>query len=335
VYSKGLFFLNYAVWRDEPEAERSDEAESVQERERRLTLVKNASTLAEPLAHGAKASETRKAPRTLRGVFGKPFVTLDDLFDLSGLDAIHDEICLALAQMPTGYTGGSHRSMGIMPAGYESEALVDYQEVIRGLDDAGFATFQSLSDEPLAIDPATRGEVQFGEERDIPLSTRQMLWLKMRHRVYFPWKVYAELIPNERWEDKCNPAGKRFTRRAEALLPKTIAFVKQLPFTHIGRCNIMGLEAHDHGTVHRDGEPRAQQSPDPFLTICPTGGKRLYVLDPATGERIQVEGRVVWFNDHDYHGVLADPFFRYSVRVDGPFNPDFREELIRRFGRQP
>jgi hypothetical protein len=269
----------------------------------------------------------------LRGVFGRPFVALDDLFDLSDLDAIHDEICLALAQMPTGYTGGSHRSMGIMPEGHEAEALVDYQEVIRGLDEAGFASFRSLADDPASVPAQRRPELEFGEERDLPLSPRQMLWLKMRHRVYFPWKVYAELIPNRRWEDKCDP-GKRFTRRAEALLPRTIAFVKRLPFRHVGRCNIMGLEAHDHGTVHRDGVPGPEHRPDTFLTFCPRGDKRLYVQDAVTGERTVVCGRVVWFDDHDYHGVLADPFFRYSVRVDGPFTDEFEAALVSRHGRQ-
>jgi hypothetical protein len=275
------------------------------------------------------------AHASLCGVFSRPFVTLDDLFDLSSLPEIHDEICMALAQMPVGYTGGSHRSMGIMPKGCEEEALVDYQEVIRGLDDAGFAAFRSLADDPAAVDAARERGLEYGEERDVPLSARQMLWLKLRHGVYFPWKVYAELVPNRRWEDKCDPAGKRFTRQAEALLPKTLAFVKGLPLAHIGRCNVMGLEAHDHGTVHRDGVPRAGRAPDPFLTICPRGDKRLYVMDAESRERIVVKGRVVWFNDHDYHGVLADPFFRYSVRVDGPFTPAFEAALVARYGRRP
>jgi len=284
-------------------------------------------------AAALQESETRTATVALRGVFGRPFVALDDLFDLSELPAIHDEICLALAQTPTSYTGGSHRSMGIMPEGCEGEALVDYQEVIRGLDEEGFATFRSLSDNPDAVDPERRHDLQFGEERDVPLSMRQMLWLKMRHGVYFPWKVYAELIPNDRWEDKLEPAGKRFTRRAEALFPRTVAFAKRLPLTHVGRCNVMGLEANDHGTVHRDGDPAG--APEPFLTICPDGDKRLYVFDPAANARIPVEGRVVWFNDHDYHGVLADPHFRYSIRVDGPFTPEFEERLRSRYGRRP
>ena len=40
-----------------------------------------------------------------------------------------------------------------------------------------------------------------------------------------------------------------------------------------------------------------------------------------------MDARAYWFNDMDYHGVLADPFFRYSVRVDGVFAPGFVETL--------
>jgi len=154
-----------------------------------------------------------------------------------------------------------------------------------------------------------------------------MLWLKTRYGVYFPWKVYAELIPNERWDQKSNPAGKRWKRTAEAHFPKTIAFVKSLPFDVVGRCNVMGLEAHDHGTVHRDGDPAAQREPDHFITFAPAPGKRLFLYDEATRTETPVTGRAYWFNDHDYHGVYADPFFRYSVRVDGVFTPTFRGEL--------
>jgi hypothetical protein len=34
----------------------------------------------------------------------------------------------------------------------------------------------------------------------------------------------------------------------------------------------------------------------------------------------------------DYHGVEADPFFRYSVRVDGVFEPAFMRALRRHYG---
>lgn len=256
-----------------------------------------------------------------------PFVSLDRFVNTSGFEEIHEEVCLALTQIPVDYTGGSHRSMGIMPASRRDEAHVDYGEVIRSLSERDFETFRSLSDDPSEIAPSARGEVEFGEEREHPLSRRQMLWLKFRHRVYFPWKAYVELIPNRYWTDKSSAEGKDFTRVAKTFFPKTIAFVKSLPFVHIGRCNVMGLEANDHGTVHRDGEPEEQSEPDHFITFCPAGDKRLYLWDEETTTKTPVTGRVYWFNDFDYHGVDADPFFRYSIRVDGVFRPDFLEML--------
>ena len=156
-----------------------------------------------------------------------------------------------------------------------------------------------------------------------------MLWLEFRHKVYFPWKAYVELIPNRYWDEKSSAEGKDFTRLAKTFFPRTIAFARSLPFLHIGRCNVMGLEANDHGTVHRDGDPDEQEAPDHFITVCPAGDKRLFLWDEEEQRKTPVEGRAYWFNDHDFHGVDAYPFFRYSIRVDGVFRPDFLEMLRR------
>jgi hypothetical protein len=263
----------------------------------------------------------------IRGLFGRPFIDLEPYLDLSGLDAIHEEICLGLASVPVDYTGGSHRTMGIIPPSRPDDVGVDYGEVIRSMTDAAFETFRSLADVPDQLDPARRADLTFGEERAIPLSRRQMHWLKVRYGVYFPWKAYVELIPNRRWEDKASPEGKQFTRLARTFFPKTIAFVESLPFSHIGRCNIMGLESFDHGTVHRDGEPDEQGEPDEFITFVPGANKRLFLWDDVTREEIFVDARAYWFNDFDYHGVVAAPHFRYSVRVDGAFVPELRRRI--------
>jgi hypothetical protein len=270
-------------------------------------------------------------PAGIVGLFGRPFVDLEPFLDLAPLDAIHDEVCLALAELPASYTGGSHRSMGIMPESRKGEALVDYGEVIAQLNDREFATFRSLADDPSAIDAENRAHLTFGEEREIPLSRRQMFWLKARYGVYFPWKVFVELMPARSWSDKATP--KDFTSRAKAFFPKTIAFVQSLPFAHIGRCNIMGLEAHDHGTVHRDGVPEERQAaglrPDHFIMLCPAANKRLYLFSEISGERFTIEKRAFWFNDSDYHEVAAAPFFRYSIRVDGVFEDAFLRRIER------
>lgn len=260
----------------------------------------------------------------LGGIFGRPFWRLDDLVAPEALAAVHDEVCLALAEIPTSYTGGSHRSMGIVPASRDGECLVDYQEAIAAMTPEQRAVLRELADDP---PPDGAAPADFGEERAIPLSRRQMLWLERRFKVYFPWTTYVELIPNRRWEDKADAEGKAWTRVAKTFFPKTIELVKSLPFERIGRCNVLGLAAFHYGTVHKDGELDEQTAPDHFLTICPAGDKRLFLWDEELRQKTPVDGRVYWFNDFDYHGVDADPFFRYSIRVDGVFREGFLDRL--------
>lgn len=278
----------------------------------------------------------RGVPGTsLVGLYGRPFLALDELLagvgvDLSVLPLIHDEVCLAYATMPVDYTGGSHRSMGIMPPSRIGEAIVDYVEVLQALPDHDWQTFIGLADDPSDFDGVDRKDV--GEERAVALSRRQMLWLKVRHGVYFPWKGYLELIPNARWTNKATFEGKRFTRHARTFLPHTCALIESLPFVGVGRANIMGLEAHDHGTVHRDGEPDLQDAPDQFITLSPVPGKQLFVWDePARRAHVVAGAQAVWFNDFDYHGVSAAPFFRYSIRIDGVFSDAFAALIAERF----
>lgn len=263
---------------------------------------------------------------SIRGIFGRPYVDLEPYLDLSVLPELHEEICLGLTEVPTDYTGGSHRAMGIMPASRLGEAHGDYGEIVPKMTAAEWATFKSLSDDPGELPDAPPVDA-IGEERDHPLSRRQMLWLEHRFGVYFPWKVYFEMIPNRYWNEKSSDEGKEFTRLARTFFPKTIAFVRSLPFERIGRCNVMGLSSNDHGTVHRDGDPAVKKTVDHFITICPAANKRLFLWDEEAKAKVEVEGHAYWFDDSDYHGVEADPFFRYSFRVDGVFKPEFLARL--------
>ena len=271
---------------------------------------------------------------TIHGIWGRPYVSLEDHLDLGALDAVHEEVCLGLTRVPVDYTGGGHRSMGIMPPSREGEAHGDYGEVIRAMSREELVRFRDLADDPAAIDVDTRDALEFGEERAHPLSRRQMLYLKYRYRVYFPWKVYYEMIPNRSWEEKHVAAGKAFTREAQAIFPRTVAFLRSLPFEAIGRANVMGLEANDHGTVHRDCDPAEEAEPAHFITLCPRGDKRLFLWDEAARAKVPVAGRAYWFHDGDYHGVEPDPFFRYSIRVDGVFKRDFLAALRENAGLQ-
>jgi hypothetical protein len=269
------------------------------------------------------------------GVFGKPYVDLSNLLDLKPLASLHEEICLALAQLPEsalGYTGGSHLSMGIVPPRYQQSAQHDYQDAIVNLDDADWQTFTALAPKGLTLSEEARRSRDFGEERTFPLSKEQMRWLKIRHGVYFPWKLFCELMPSQRWDDKSDAEGKAFTPLAEAHFPKTLAYVRSLPFARLGRCILLGLEANDYGTVHRDGDPGPP--PDQFITLVPgyaegQNQKSLFLYDADNDQEHDVLSPAYWFNDRDYHGVRAGSTFRYSLRVDGVFTAEFYETLMR------
>ncbi len=304
---------------------------------------------------------------TLRGLFGRPYVDLGPYLSTACFAALDDEICLGLSEVATGYTGGSHRSMGIMPPSLAGAPYVDYGEAIAAMGEGEFRRFCALGEagDPVPGDgeggegrlrvageggegrlrvageggegeerrpTSERGEI--GEERAVSLGRRQMLYLKYKYGVYFPWKVFYEFIPTNYWHEKSSGAGKAFTAEARAVFPRTVAFVRALPFREIGRCNLMGLEANDEGTAHRDGDPDEQGEPDHFVTFCPGArDKRLYLWDERRREKTFVRGRAYWFNDFDYHGVEADPYFRYSIRVDGVFEPSFLRHLGREAAR--
>jgi Rieske 2Fe-2S family protein len=116
-----------------------------------------------------------------------------------------------------------------------------------------------------------------------------------------------------------------------------VAFIESLPFVEIGRVVIFGLLANDHAPAHRDSEPGQALAIAQSISFEPSRGapgaadrhKRFYLATPDGSREEDVSAPIYWFNDMDWHGVHADPYFRYSVRVDGVFEPDFLDRIRR------
>src|SRR5262249_60237865 len=125
------------------------------------------------------------------------------------------------------------------------------------------------------------------------------------------------LRENGRWEDKQSGEGKSFGDEAREVFPETVRFLEALPFSEIGRAVIFGLEPNDHAPPHRDSEPGAALQVAQSISLCPRADKRFYLQNDARDPPLLVTARAYCFNDMDYHGVLADPCFRYSVRGGG------------------
>ena len=266
------------------------------------------------------------------GLFGRPFVDLEHLLDAAALAEMDREITRGLVRVTPSYTGGSLKWMGVVAPWRMADGFVDLMHAVQGMSREELAELAALGDTPVDLDSAS--PPSFGDETEHPLNLAQMRWLSFRHGVYFPWKVCVHLLENERWEDKHRGAGKDFTAEAKALFPRTVARIQSLPFREIGRV--------------RDLRPGAQRprpsAPRQRAGKGPVGGpvdidlsarhKRFYLQNGEGDPPFVLGARVYWFNDMDYHGVLADPFFRYSVRVDGVFEPAFLRD-VERAARRP
>jgi Rieske 2Fe-2S family protein len=271
-------------------------------------------------------------PPALHGIWGRPYLDLAPLFDLSCLADVDEEVCLGLSRVAPSYTGGSLKWMGVVAPPVREDGYRDLMEVIAGFSREEFATFVSLSDRPGEFELDRHREYAFGDETDHPLTRRQMLYLKYRYGAYFPWKVAYHFLENVAWEDKNLGAGKSFHREAREVFPRTLALIEKLPFREIGRAVLFGLESNDHAPLHRDTVPGSRAAVDHCITLCPRRNKRFYLCDPELTTRLYVDSPLYWFNDMDWHGVAPDPYFRYSIRVDGVFEPAFVEELRRHAG---
>lgn len=260
----------------------------------------------------------------LHGIGGLPYVDLAPLLDTAPLAAVDAEIALGLTRVQPSYTGGTLKWMGVCAPPVLRDGYADAMHVIERFSREELARLAALADDPGAFDDG-RGELAFGDETDRPFNKAQMLWLKYRYGVYFPWKVAYHLLENVLWEDKHSGEGKRFRNEARRVFPRTVAFIEGLPFREIGRAVLFGLEANDHAPLHRDTAPGSKPpgDVDHSITICPRGDKRFYLSDPELATKVHVGAQLYWFNDMDWHGVEPDPFFRYSIRVDGVFDPSF------------
>jgi hypothetical protein len=66
---------------------------------------------------------------------------------------------------------------------------------------------------------------------------------------------------------------------------------------------------------------------DEFVWINPTGKKKFWLLDPDTNEKTYVKSTAAFFNSLDWHGGDAIPNYTYSLRIDGKFTDQFRQQV--------
>jgi len=234
----------------------------------------------------------------LCGIWGRPYIDLASSIDTSCFAELHEEIVYGLSRVDVSYTGGSLKWMNVVAPWVQGDGYVDYGHVIEGFSCDEFVRFVSLTDDPTKFDVERRASYRFGDETDHPLTREQMLYLKYKYGVYFPWKACYHLLENDLWEDKHSGEGKDFGEEAQREFPRTVAFIRSLPFREIGRCVIFGIEAHDHAPLHRDSEPGQTLQIAQSISFDPGGNKRFVLASrdggARTPSRAQSTGSTTW-----------------------------------------
>ncbi len=103
-------------------------------------------------------------------------------------------------------------------------------------------------------------------------------------------------------------------------------FIATLPFKARGRMMIIYDPEGRAVSAHRDHD-----SPDlchEFIWFRTNLDKPFFMLDPETGERLDVGSHAAWFDTvNQYHGADATGELAWSIRVDGVFDDGFRARI--------
>jgi hypothetical protein len=257
-------------------------------------------------------------PIGIKGV-GKnriPIMSMDQYIDHSKDKELHIECCKGLAKCHSVSPGGMLYG-GVPPFEKERYNNNDSWDVmlrnIEKYDPDG--THRKVIEELLS---------GMGTEE----SKRGMVW---RYTYYalgaiIPW-FFTVHLKAAHFTTKTNSDSSHWTAAAREF-PNVIKYIEGLPFKNIGRILFFTSYPNSPIVTHRDSV--VKEHSDHNINLYFTGGDRKsYIYDPVTEEKIYLEkgARSYFFNNRDFHGVEAEPVFRYTLRIDGTFTDDMCEKL--------
>jgi hypothetical protein len=249
----------------------------------------------------------------MRGVFGKPFVVLDDLVPIHLLDEEGIDLELATAPRYNNVWGAAipkDAANYFSPPQDASPAVLAFYEkhknnpqVLQNFAKLAYGAYSPtwvvrLTD----MDPSLRGVI----DKNFQLKVDD----------YRLWKPIAGIFPSV-WN---------FIRTGGM-------------FESTGRINFFITDHNCHTPEHTDYKHELSnwttgftaKAEKEFLWIS-LKRKNFYVLDEQAKQKHYVTGKCVWFNTLDRHGGDGVLEQTWSLRIDGKFSQDFRDTLHRMYG---
>jgi hypothetical protein len=103
-------------------------------------------------------------------------------------------------------------------------------------------------------------------------------------------------------------------------------FIATLPFAATARMLIIYDESGRAVSAHRDHD--SVDVCHEFIWFRTNLDKPFFTLDPESGRQLYVKSHAAWFDTvNQYHGADATGELSISIRVDGVFNDEFRQQI--------
>lgn len=248
--------------------------------------------------------------------FGKNNIliqNMDKYIPHADFDELHDECCMGLAainKVDIGMFAGA-----IPPFEVEKfNGITGWSEVFRNLENYDFDGRHRTNVDKIRSMYSTWGEARKHIYRYIYYAIGGPV----------PW-FYLIYILDGRFAEKTQVPAVA-TEHAKHF-PKTIDYIYKLPFKMVGRALFFTSYPNADVTCHRDAPSVPHKDHNINLFFC--SGRPSYIYDEITEKKtyLDPEAKSYFFNNRDYHGVDAEPRFRYTLRIDGIFEDWLQEEL--------
>lgn len=240
----------------------------------------------------------------LLGIDKKPYLDLTPYIDIETLQSMHKEICFGIAKSKSSTT---IYGPGLGDLNVRKSFLDLAKKYKTSLDTIDQEIFNSLDWNQRAV------------------------FFKLYEDMYNASNVVTlrDMPPEKRIENyflKGKEEHTQFTENSKHF-PKVLEWIYKIPiFSEIGRI-IFFMNEHDCTLQSHMDAPKYFPHRDEFVWINPTGKKKFWLLDPDTNEKTYVKSTAAFFNSLDWHGGDAIPNYTYSLRIDGKFTDQFRQQV--------
>ena len=241
-----------------------------------------------------------------------PIISMDQYIDHSQDQQLHIECCKGLAL-------SEEYKMGMIYGGIPPEEVSKF---------SGHDCWSEMLNNLEKYDPT--GEHKAALKDVIDRSPGKEMQAMYKYAYFalgavIPW-FFALYLKKNDFGKKTQDLG-QWTEAAK-LFPNVVNYVNQLPFKTVGRVLFFTTYPNAGVVTHRDSVVAEHKDHNINLFFA-SGGRPSFIWDEVNKEKtyLDKDARSYFFNNRDYHGVDAEPIFRYTLRVDGTFTDELCEHL--------